>query len=653
MYKREGERPREPQPRTNLEREGERPHEPNRRQFLKTLAAAGAFTAAPNAWTAPASQKPNIILFLVDDMGWMDSTVYGSQYYDTPNVERLSKLSMRFTEAYAANPLCSPTRASILTGKYPARLNFTTPGGHLPPRPELKLLPETGPPHEKVLLPESRRFLPLEEHTLAEALKDTGYKTAFIGKWHMGHPEKYWPLAQGFDVNIGGGRWPGPPSYHSPYHISTLPDGPDGEYIADRLTDEALNYIEKTQGDPFFLCFWHYSVHAPYQAKEDLVDDYVDRRDPRGQQANPVMAAMIKSMDDSLGRLLDKLDELELTEDTILLFFSDNGGNMYDRVAPGQWTPTNNAPLRSGKGSIYEGGVRVPMMVRWPGVVRPGTVSQEIVSSVDFYPTILEMAGLKPQEEQILDGENLAPILRNGSSLDREAIFCHMPHRVGSVGGMLSYPATSVRKGKWKLIRFYETCPEFPNDFELYDLENDIGETNNLAEKKPDIVRELDALIDTFLKDTHAVYPLPNPNYDPSALATADGWVPSGDAILSLDEGSLLLKSTGGDPFIANHSVPLVAGPVTLQFRMQSDSKAEGFVFWATDRARPFHRSRRTPFGPLHDGRWHEYEVKIEHVGQLNALRIDPGAAPGIIRFDWIRLVGADGALLKEWGFSY
>jgi len=626
----------------------------SRRLFLKALGLGAAGLTMPGvAQGAPArKRKPNIIFFLADDMGWMDSTVYGSCYYRTPNFERLAAGSMRFTDAYAANPLCSPTRASIMTGKYPARLGITTPGGHLPPRPDKPLLPAKGPPHQKMLLPGSRRFLPLEEYTIAEALRDAGYKTAFVGKWHLGHPSKYWPQAQGFDVNIGGGRWPGPPSYHAPYRISTLPDGPKGEYITDRLTDEALKYIEQHRRDPFFLCMWHYAVHAPFQHKEEITARHRGRTDPRGKQNNPIMASMLESLDEGLGRLLAKLDELGIADDTIIVFFSDNGGNEYDRVGPEKWLPTNNDPLRSGKGSIYEGGVRVPMMVRWPGVVEGGSRSSDVVSSIDFYPTILEMAGIAPRTGQVLDGVSLVPLLSGKGGVRRDAVFCHMPHRVKAPTGPLNMPCTSVRRGRWKLIRFYETDEVFPNRYELYDLEKDISEANNLAGTRPETVRELDALIEKFLKDTGAVVPVANPAYDPNAEAVVDGWQPSGQCGISRKGSSLHIKSIGGDPFVQTRDVPAAQGALAVRVRMRSSSKGVGQFFWATEKAPRFGPKQRLDFRPIHDGRWHEYEIEFAAGSPLTAIRIDPATAPGDIVIDWIRLCKRGGAALKTWDFD-
>lgn len=624
-----------------------------RRDFVRMVGLGAGALALPALGRSQPARRPNIIFILADDLGWMDTTPYGSRYYDTPHIEALSRRSMLFTDAYAANPLCSPTRASILTGQYPARVGITTAAGHLPPLPpDRPLLRESGPPYERVITPLSRRHLRLEEFTVAEALREAGYRTGFVGKWHLGQPEEFWPQHQGFEVNIGGGGYPGPPSYFSPYRIRPLPDGPEGEYITDRLTDEAIRYMEQHREEPFFLCLWHYAVHAPYQAKEDLIAAHEGRTDPRGAQSNAVMAAMIRSLDEGIGRALDAVDRLGLAEDTIVVLFSDNGGNEYDRVGPEELPPTNNAPLRSGKGSIYEGGVRVPMMVAWPGVVAPGSRSSEVVSSIDFYPTILEMLGLSAREGQVIDGESLVPVLRGEGGLRREAIFCHMPHLVRARTGTLGQPATWVRRGDWKLIRFYDTDEDFPNEYELYNLREDIGETDNLAGEMPGLVQELDALIDGFLEDTGALVPLANPDHVPGALGVVQGWRPSGHVKLTWPEGMLRMESTGGDPFVYNNQAPEAQGALVVRFRMRSDSSGIGQFFWADAGTPRFGPTVRLDFAAVHDGQWHEYEVAFTTRGRLRQLRIDPSTAPGLIELDWVQLLGEDGAVIHEWDFQ-
>ncbi len=456
-------------------------------------------------------KKPNIVFILADDMGWMDWTVNGSKYYDTPNLERLAKRGMVFKNAYSASPLCSPTRASILSGQYPHRFHLTTPSGHLKPNPEEPLMKEKAAPWNKVVTPTSRSFMPLESITIAEKLKSVGYATGFIGKWHLGQAP-YIPENQGFNFNIAGGPNAGPPNYFSPYKIKNLPDGPEHEYITDRVTDEALKYIDSRKDSTFFLCMWEFSVHAPFQGKLAYVKEYENKKDPRGKQDNPIMAAMIKSLDESVGRIMDKLDELKLTENTVIVFYSDNGGNMYD-IVNGK-DVTNNFPLKYGKGNIHEGGIKVPCVISWAGKIRPESISQQSISSVDFYPTFLELAGIKPDKAQIIDGENLLPVLTGNKELKRKAIYCHFPHYTPATS---NFPSTSVRKGDWKLIKVYGEGESQSHAFELYNLVDDEGETTNLAEKFPKKVKELHKLIVQHIAETDGLTPIINPAFKANA----------------------------------------------------------------------------------------------------------------------------------------
>lgn len=501
----------------------------NRREFLRcTLVGAGAAMAADALEGAPdRPRRPNVLFFLVDDMGWMDSSVYGSKYYESPQMARLAADGMRFTNAYSPSPLCSPTRASIMTGLYPHRLKITTPACHLPELGREPAVSAHGPQWCRTTAVESRRKLPLAEFTIAEALKAAGYKTAFFGKWHLGKAAKYWPGRQGFDINIGGTGAPGPRSYFSPYKNPQLPDGPKGQYITDRLTDEAVKYLNKhdADGEPFFMCMWHFAVHAPFQGREDIIKRFAGKSDPRGRQDSPTMAAMLYSMDESLGRIMDTLKARGLADNTIVIFFSDNGGNMYNVVD--DTTPTNNFPLRGGKGTVWEGGVRVPMIVKWPGRVARGATCDAPVSGEDFYPTILDMAGgIKPKRGKKLDGVDLVGLLTGKArELDREALFCHFPHenRVRANRGA----ASTVRKGPWKLHRYYCRGEGYTDRLELYNLKDDIGERNNLAAKYPDKVAELKKLLDAHLKDTGALIPKKNPRHDPKALKQPLGLPPA------------------------------------------------------------------------------------------------------------------------------
>ena len=466
----------------------------------------------PQAAASMRGARPNFLFILMDDMGWMDTGVYGSEFYETPHIDRLAAMGMRFSDAYAANPLCSPTRASIMTGKYPGRLKLTAPTGHLPTDLDEPSIPEEASPQQRFLMPNSRTQLPLDEYTLAEALRDVGYHTGFIGKWHLGQ-EPFWPDKQGFDVNIAGGPNPGPPSYFSPYGLPNIEDGPEGEYLTDRLTDETIRYIEKHQDQPFFLCLWHFAVHSPWNAKQEDMERFYGKVDPRGEQHNPLIAGMHYNVDQNIGRILDTLDDLGIADNTVIVFTSDNGQLRTvpgEPGAPRRNTPlrggdhvTSNAPLRGGKAQIWEGGTRIPLIVAWPGHIEAGSLSDTVVSSVDFYPTLLELAGAAPKPDQIIDGESILPVLSQTGELEREAIFCHFPHTPLAAKG----PSAYVRKGDWKLIRFFELSDE------LYNLRDDIGETTDVAAAHPDVLADMQRLMDRFLEDTGSLIPRLNPNY--------------------------------------------------------------------------------------------------------------------------------------------
>ncbi|MFA6173782.1 MAG: sulfatase [Kiritimatiellales bacterium] len=464
-------------------------------------AVSGSLLAAETA-------KPNIIFILADDLGWADLGCYGSTFHETPNLDRLAAQGMRFTGAYAACSVCSPTRASIMTGKYPARLHLTD------------WLPGQGArPNQKLSLTDFQKFLPLEEFTVAEALKAGGYQTALIGKWHLGENAEYYPEHQGFDLNVAGSGHGHPPSYFSPYKLPNLPDSPQGEYLNDRLTDEAMKFIEQSKDRPFFLYLPHYAVHQPLQAKAAVIEKYKTKaaQRPAGKEAfmtdlgcpvrqtqdNPVYAAMIESLDENVGRLLDKLTALGLDKNTVIIFTSDNGG-----LSTGKGTPACNLPLRMGKGWPYEGGIREPLIVKWPGVTKPGGVNNAPVISTDYYPTLLQIAGLPPLPEQHLDGKSIVPLLQDGTRPERP-LFWHYPH-YGSQGGA---PNGAVRLGDFKLIEWYEDMR-----VELYNLKDDIGEHSDLAAKLPAKTEELRKLLHDWRDEVKAQMPVPNPRYRPNSL---------------------------------------------------------------------------------------------------------------------------------------
>ena len=434
-----------------------------------------------------ATPKPNVIVVLVDDMGWRDLSCQGSPFFETPNIDRLAASGMRFTQGYSACTVCSPTRAAMLTGQYPARLHITDwIAGHERPQAKLKI-------------PDWQKFLPLETVTVAERLKAAGYATASIGKWHLGD-EPYYPEHQGFDLNIGGSDRGQPPSYFTPYKIPTLPEGPAGEYLTDREAAEAEKFVEANRDRPFFLYLPHYCVHTPIQAKPDVKAKYEAKSAGGLAVKNAGYAAMVESVDDCLGRILAALERLGIRDTTAIVFTSDNGGLV---------SSTDNRPLRAGKGSAYEGGVRVPFIVSWPGVTQPGTTSGVPVITPDIPATILDLAGVGPEPGQPLDGVSLAPVLRGGR-LARDALYWHYPHY--HPGGATPYSA--IRAGDWRLVRFYEDGHD-----ELYNLTHDPGETNDLAVQEPDRVATLTAKLDAWLAAVGAQFPTPNP--DPS-LRRAD-----------------------------------------------------------------------------------------------------------------------------------
>lgn len=456
-----------------------------RRTFLSSLAAVPLLRAQRSA-------RLNFVFILIDDMGWRDVGYNGSELFETPNIDRLASQGMRFTNAYAACPVCSPTRASIMTGKYPARLGLTNflPGLH-------------HLPHSKLLAPVSRQQLPLEEVTIAEALKPSGYRTAAIGKWHLGGPDFY-PEKQGFDVNVAGSSSGAPKSYFFPQWTPNPPiTAKPGAYLPDRLTDSAIDFIRDNRAKPFMLYLAHYSVHIPLEAKQEMIERYSKRIKPGAGQSNATYAAMVASVDESVRRIIETLDELNLADHTAIIFMSDNGG-LASAEYKGQ-TPTSNKPLKAGKGFLYEGGIREPMIVKWPGVTKPGSQCDVPVISTDFYPTMLEMAGVTKDTGNPADGVSLAPLLRQDGIPKRDALFWHYPH-YSNQGGR---PGAAMRQGDFKIIEWYED-----DSVELYNLRDDIGESHNLAVQMPEKARAMKARLDTWLKELNPEMPKPNPDYD-------------------------------------------------------------------------------------------------------------------------------------------
>jgi arylsulfatase A-like enzyme len=464
----------------------------------------------------PKRSLPNFVFILADDLGWSDTTLNGgTTFYETPNVHRLAARGIRFTHAYAANPLCSPTRTSILTGLYPGRVGITAPACHLP-EARLEATLAKGRPGQKCLPQVSATRLRTTYPTLAKSFKEAGYVTGHFGKWHLGR-EPYSALQHGFDVDMPHTPAAGPGGgYLGPWNF-WKGQGKPGEHIEDRMADEAAQFIRAHRGRPFYLNYWAFSVHGPWQAKPELVKKYeakAAQRPADAPQRNPVYAAMVESFDRAVGKLLDTLDELQLANRTILVLFSDNGGVHWldDRMRTSfglKAPPTSNAPLRGGKATLYEGGTREPCVVIWPGKVKPGTQTDALLSSVDWYPTLLDMAGLRPMDGQQFDGISQVPALL-GTGRPRDTVYCFFPHYTPATGNV---PGTWVRRGDWKLIRFHHDGDDQVDRFELYDLKDDPGEMTNLASKRPEKVQDLDALIGRHLADINALVPPKNPAY--------------------------------------------------------------------------------------------------------------------------------------------
>lgn len=506
------------------------------------------------------ARQPNVILFLLDDLGWKDLGCYGSEFYETPNIDQFASQSVRFTQAYATCHVCSPTRASIVTGKYPARLKLTD---WLPGRREF--------PFQKLSNAMIVQQLPLKEQTIAETMQSHGYKTAHLGKWHLGE-EPFGPTSQGFEIQVPRWNkgWP-KAGYHAPFKFEGLSDQP-GDYLTDRLTDEAETFIEECGNQPFFLYLSHFAVHDPIQGRADLVAKYEQKNATRSasdlpafvlegnpddhsplstkelkermerpawreyrvlpdrtvkikqQQDNAQFAAMVESVDESLGRVLRKLEQLGLDQDTIVILFSDNGGmsganfgrpsRVVSKDQLDKAFSTSNLPLRGAKGWLYEGGIREPLIIRWPAKGKAGSVCDTPVISTDLYPTILEMVGLPPQPKQHVDGVSLASLVSGSSTLERDALFWHFPHY--SNHGMQS-PGGAIRVGDYKLLEYFEN-----GSVQLFNLREDLGEQNDLSEREPELAKQLRQRLRQWRKKVDAEMMPENPHYDPNAELSAN-----------------------------------------------------------------------------------------------------------------------------------
>ncbi len=623
--------------------------------------------------------RPNVIFILADDLGWRDVGCFGSTFHETPNIDRLAKRGVRMTQAYAASPLCSPTRASILTGQFPARIGITSPACHLPQVQLEKKLQAAGA-SVKVLSADTLTRLKTEYFTLAEAFHEAGYATAHFGKWHLGHNlpsspgDRYEPSDQGFDLDFphtpraagpGGG-------YLAPWKFISDPaiTGQPGEHIEDRVSAEAAKYIRQHKGSPFYINYWAFSVHSPWNARQDYIESFEATADNQNSQHNPLYAAMVRSLDDGVGRLLNAVDEAGIADRTIFVFFSDNGGWAYPPKATdpkgfADIPATSNLPLRSGKASLYEGGTREPCIITWPGRIASGSTSDSLLHSIDFYPTLLTMCGLQPRAGLKLDGiDQTRTLLGQGSSRDR--VFCHFPHgsenQARSIPGFL--PGTYVRKGDWKLIRFHADNADGSDRFELYNLKNDLGELQNVAADYPKLVRELNDLISDFLRDTEAVVPIRNPNYNAQAKPGDDkrmtkatsgtpaaddnprlqGWKARG-CNASVKDGIVTMRGTNSAPFLGVGAGTI--GPAVVKLRVRCAGGGDGKIEWITPGA-DAKTAKSAPF-QLKQGDWQEVSINIPADEAVGILRVYLPAQQQSVEIDFIELHGTGKE--KRWTF--
>jgi arylsulfatase A len=493
--------------------------------FLRLFPAILAFlTVVACPWLVTPAQEsprpPNVVVILVDDLGWADLGCYGCTFHETPHIDRLARESVRFLSAYAAAPVCTPTRAALMTGKHPTSLGIT-----------IWYEAARRPMEERPLIPPMTvGDLPLSETTLGEILHQRGYFTAHMGKWHLGSAA-YYPEAQGFDLNMGGTFWGAPATHFFPYrgawsdsrssvaartaapaslaasrpssapdqekeirYVPDLPLGREGEYLTDRLTDEAMKVLVQVKDRPFYLNLCYYAVHTPIEGKPALVAHYDDKAARTEPTRNAGYAAMVHSLDENIGRLMAALDELNLRDNTLVVFTSDNGGFVSEYKGR---SVTTNAPLRSGKGSVYEGGLRVPLLIRWPKVAQAGTTCAEPVVTMDLFTTIARAAGARPSDEAIA-GLDLRPLLTDPSaSLDRDTFYFHFPHYYPT-----TTPVGAIREGDWKLIEYFED-----GRLELYDLASDLSEQHDLAGQKPEVARRLHAKLAAWRQEVAAPMP--------------------------------------------------------------------------------------------------------------------------------------------------
>ena len=570
--------------------------------------------------------KPNVVFIVVDDLGWRDLGCYGSTFYETPHVDALADSAMRFTDAYAANPTCSPTRSSILTGQYPMRTGYTAPAGHQKGKHHHGIRTKEKP-DVRAAGPTSLNYLAADYYTLGEAMKDAGYATAFLGKWHLGYAPSI-PENNGFDHVVGGREHPGPPGtnpkrkFFPPWDADTLPkDVPADTHIDDYIAEQAVDYIAAHKDEPFFMCFWPYSVHAPFQSKPELIQKWQQRVDLDNPQHGATMAAMVEVMDTAVGEVLDALEANGVADNTIVIFTSDNGGNMYNNVDG--TTATNNTPLRSGKGNNYEGGVRIPLIVRWPGVTEAGSVNESVISTVDHYPALLEMLGMAQRPEDHKDGVSYVPALQ-GELFDRGPTICDWSHHIYQTNNL---PNTSIREGEWKLLRFWfdrsttltAGNADGSHRYELYQLSNDIGESRDLAAEYPERVDAMAKRLDAYYAETGSLQPRPNEAYNGRTLGV---WVLDEDGGTGMvKRGNLVLQSKVDNYAASTRVIPWVVGEANFEFDARATGRSELAVQWKSRAQDSYDPATRQEVLQL--GRdWQTYRVPMTFKATLNGMRL-------------------------------
>lgn len=666
--------------------------------------------------TAVAKPK-NVVLILADDLGWADTTLYGqTSLYETPNLERLAKRGMIFSRAYAS-PICSPTRASIMTGQNPARLGMTAPAGHLEIERFDPLLSENGPPHQKSTNVKTTTRLDPALPLLSEVLKDAGYSTAHFGKWHLGR-EPHSPLEEGFDVDLPHWWGPGPKTgYLAPwgYENSVLKEGNPGDHIEERMASEAIRWLkQRDPNKPFFMNYWQFSVHAPFGAKQELITHYrkklgtsvnqltsKEERERRlathppqmdQKQQSPTYAAMVHSLDDAVGSLLDALDTEGITEETIIIFYSDNGGNIHCGIEETSLTGqkyitaiTSNHPLRGGKGGIHEGGIRVPAVVVWPGATAPSSRSDLRIQSADLYPTILKMLNISLPEDHEVDGVDFTPALQ-GKPIERGPTFTLLPTH-GNTPHWLP-PSMAVHHGDWKLIRIFHYGENGSHAYQLYDLDNDPSENNNLATTHPNKVLELDELIEDYIAKAQVVVPKQNPNFDanrfekekigvqlgglkmppgfkrgtsvpnqddiakPSEQKPIQGWIAK-NATINVGANALQVQPVGRQPFITNASIQSEVVSA-IKLRVKTTRSGTAFLQWRIAEQKRFPETGQKQAFQLVAGDWQDVEIPLPRVKHLIHLRLYLTDSKNPTEIESIAIVAdeTDESSTETWNFK-